>query len=264
MESAQRIQFLQEYGAVRHSEGRGSDQAAYYLALPYRDLSGRNDAQWRIRARSFRYLERVILPPLERRAEGPLNILDLGAGNCWMSYRLALRKHRPVALDIFADQLDGLGAERHYPVRFPALEAQFDQLPFRPATFDLAIFNASVHYSTDLHRTLRQCAECLRPNGRIIIVDSPIYTRPEHGERMKAERLARFEQLYGFRSDALGSREYLDLPLLSELSRDLGIRWHIHRVWYGWRWWLRPWKARFQNRRPPSQFWILEGELHSS
>lgn len=190
MESAQRVQFLREYGAVRHAEGRGSDDPAYYLALPYRDLSGQNDQQWQIRGRSFRYLERIILPPLERRAERPLDILDLGAGNCWMSYRLALRKHRPVALDIFSDQRDGLGAVRHYPVPFPALEAQFDQLPFRPAAFDLAIFNASVHYSTDLHQTLRQSKECLRPGGRIIIVDSPVYARPEHGERMKAERLS--------------------------------------------------------------------------
>lgn len=118
MESAQRVQFLREYGAVRHAEGRGSDDPAYYLALPYRDLSGQNDQQWQIRGRSFRYLERVILPPLERRAERPLDILDLGAGNCWMSYRLALRKHRPVALDIFSDQRDGLGAVRHYPVPF--------------------------------------------------------------------------------------------------------------------------------------------------
>jgi SAM-dependent methyltransferase len=264
MESAQRVQFLREYGAVRHAEGRGSDDPAYYLALPYRDLSGQNDQQWQIRGRSFRYLERVILPPLERRAERPLDILDLGAGNCWMSYRLALRKHRPVALDIFSDQRDGLGAVRHYPVPFPALAAQFDQLPFRPAAFDLAIFNASVHYSTDLHGTLRQSMECLRPGGRIIIVDSPVYARPEHGERMKAERLERFEKLYGFRSDALHSREYLDRPLLDQLSRDLGIRWHVHRVWYGWRWWVRPIKARLQNRRPPSQFWILEGELHQS
>jgi len=264
MESAQRIQFLREYGTVRHAEGRGSDEPAYYLALPYQDLSRHNEEQWRIRGRSFRYLERVVLPPLERRAGRPLDILDLGAGNCWMSYRLALREHRPVALDIFADQRDGLGAACHYPVRFPVLEAQFDQLPFRPATFDLAIFNASAHYSADLHRTLRQSVECLRKNGRVIIVDSPIYKRPEHGERMRAERLKRFEKLYGFPSDALLSREYLDRPLIDELSRKLGIRWHTHSVWYGLRWWLRPWKARLQNRRPPSQFRILEGELLQS
>ena len=264
MESVQRLRFLEEYRTVRHAEGRGSDDPAYYLALPYRDLSRHNEEQWRIRARSFRYLERVILPPLEQSAQRALDILDLGAGNCWMSYRLALRKHRPVAIDIFADQRDGLRAVRNYPVRIPALEAQFDQLPFRPATFDLAIFNASVHYSTDLQRTLRQSAGCLRPRGRIIIVDSPIYALPEHGERMKAERLKRFEKQYGFRSDALGSREYLDRPLLDELSRTLGIRWHVHRLWYGLRWWLRPWKARLQNRRPPSQFWILEGELLQS
>jgi len=41
-ESRQR--FLEEYRQIRYAEGRGSDDAAYYRALPYRDLTGRNSA----------------------------------------------------------------------------------------------------------------------------------------------------------------------------------------------------------------------------
>jgi hypothetical protein len=53
-----RQRFLDDYIKIRHAEGRGSLDSAYYLALPYRDLTGRLQDQWTIRARSYRYLER--------------------------------------------------------------------------------------------------------------------------------------------------------------------------------------------------------------
>ena len=59
-----------------------------------------------------------------------LDILDIGAGNGWLSNRLAQKGHRPVAVDIFTDGLDGLGAARHYGMSFPLVEAEFDRLPF--------------------------------------------------------------------------------------------------------------------------------------
>ena len=92
-----RHQFLQSYQTIRHAEGRGSDDPAYYLALPYEDITGRNCWQWQIRGTSYRCFERRVLPGLERAAGRPLDILDLGAGNGWMSYRLTLRGHRPLA-----------------------------------------------------------------------------------------------------------------------------------------------------------------------
>ena len=59
MEATERTQFLDHYRTIRHAEGRGSEDPAYYLALPYKDLSGNNSEQWRIRGKSFRYFERV-------------------------------------------------------------------------------------------------------------------------------------------------------------------------------------------------------------
>ncbi|MGA3187693.1 MAG: class I SAM-dependent methyltransferase [Bryobacteraceae bacterium] len=254
-----RQQFLADYRTIRSAEGRGSQDSSYYRALPYRDLSGKNSAQWTIRGKSYRYFEHKILAPLERETGRPLDVLDLGAGNCWLSYRLSLRKHNPVALDIFADAMDGLQASRHYDCRFPLLEAEFDHLPFRPSSFDLAIFNASIHYSTDYRRTLGELRRCLRPNGHFVIIDSPIYQLPEHGEQMRAERHDDFEKRYGFRSDAMPSLEYFDEPTLAALAAELQIKWSVHRPWYGWKWWSRPWKARLEGRRPPSRFWILDG-----
>jgi SAM-dependent methyltransferase len=247
-------QFLRDYGTIRRAEGRGSTDREYYLALPYKDLSGKAADMWRIRARSYDYFESRLL------AAADLDILDLGAGNGWMSYRLARRGRRPVAVDIFADALDGLAAAREYGL-FPTVEAEFDRLPFADAQFDLAVFNSSFHYSTDYRVTLAEARRCLKPSGRIVILDTPLYRRREHGEMMRAERRRFFQSKYGFPSDSLPSLEFLHEAQLSELSRDLKLRWQIYQPWYGLAWHLRPWRARLKGSRPPSRFCILEASF---
>ena len=249
--------FLSDYGTIRKAEGRGSNSRDYYLALPYRDLSERNSEQWRIRACTYRYFEKNLLQ------ETSLDILDLGAGNGWMSYRLAQRGRRPVAVDIFADPQDGLAAAREYGL-FPLVEAEFDNLPFATGQFDLAIFNSSLHYSTDYHGTLGEARRCLKPSGSIVVLDSPLYKLREHGELMRTERHLQFQAQYGFASDSIANLEYLYESQLAELSRDLGLRWQIYEPWYGWNWLLRPLKARLQGRRPPSRFCILVASFSNS
>jgi SAM-dependent methyltransferase len=258
-----RRQFLDDYIKIRHAEGRGSQDSSYYLALPFRDITGHLQDQWTIRAASYRYLERRILPPLEREIARPLRIADVGAGNCWLSYRLALRGHLPVAIDILADPLDGLAAGRHYQDRapFPRVNGEFDDLPLARGSIDLAIYNASIHYSTDYRRTLSEIRSCLRPGGRFLIVDSPVYRRREYGEMMVRERHRQFQSTYGFASDTLPSIEFFDLEMLAALGRDLSIAWTVDRPWYGLQWALRPWKALLRGKRPPSNFWILTGRF---
>jgi len=212
-----RRQFVEDYGRIRSAEGRGSEESDYYRALPFADLTGRNSDQWRIRARTFRHFVHSVLP--QKHAK----VLDLGAGNCWLSYRLAELHHQPVAVDIFSDPRDGLRAARHYPVPFPLVEADFDWLPFTKESFDLVVFNASFHYSADYARTLAEARRCLRPEGRVVILDSPVYKLSQHGEQMRAERQVFFEQQHGFRSEALRSIEFLDESMLDALARDLNI-----------------------------------------
>jgi len=261
MDPATRQQFLSDYARIREAEGRGSQDPSYYRALPDRDLTGNNAEQWRIRAHSYRYFERKILAPLEKQAQRALDILDLGAGNGWMSYRLTERGQRPVALDIFCDAMDGLGALRHYPQAIRGVAAEFDSIPFRDASFDLAIYNSSFHYSSDYRATLREVRRCLRPDGLLVIMDTPLYRRRDHGEWMRQERQAYFKKTYGFRSDALGSVEFLDQESLAGLSQDLNLDLTCRQPWYGWRWAMRPWKARIAGRRPPSRFVILTGRF---
>jgi ubiquinone/menaquinone biosynthesis C-methylase UbiE len=263
MLAATRRRFLDDYIKIRHAEGRGSQDSAYYLALPYRDITGRLQDQWTIRAKSYRYLERRVLPDIEKQFGSSLRIADLGAGNGWLSYRLALRGHRPIAIDILSDELDGLAASRHYQshAAFARINAEFDDLPLASGCLDTAIYNASIHYSPDYRRTLTETQRVLRPGGCFLIVDSPVYQRREHGEMMVRERHQQFQKTYGFASDTLQSIEYFDRQMLVELGSDLGISWKVYRPWYGWQWAVRPWKARWRGKRPPSSFWILSGRF---
>jgi len=249
--------FLSDYTAIRSAEGRGSADPAFYRSLPFCDATDKNAWQWRIRATTYRHLVSRILP------RDAMDIADVGAGNCWLSYRMRELGRNPVAVDLSLDVHDGLGAAQNYPHAFPRVQAEFDALPFGVEQFDLVIFNASFHYSTDYHRTLRSALRCLRRGGKIVVLDSPLYRLPEHGEQMKSEKHAEFEARYGTRSDSLPSHEYIHEVQLAELSRDLHLRWTIHQPWYGWQWHLRPLRARFQGKRPPSRFCILVAEPQS-
>jgi len=261
-------QFISDYAAIRHAEGRGSLAADYYLALPFHDLSGRLESQWKIRAQSFQALEKKVLGRIARQKPAGIEVLDVGAGNGWLSYQLAKRGHRPVAVDLLLDNKDGLGAAFHFFKQlgwvFPRFQAEMDCLPFGDAQFDLVVFNASLHYSTHPFTTLREALRCLRQDGHLIIVDSPIYHDEQSGLQMKEERHRQFFKDYGFRSDSVPSIEFLTYQMVQELGDQLATEWKIIRPWYGISWALRPFRAKWHGKREPSKFHILWGRKRNS
>jgi SAM-dependent methyltransferase len=257
--------FIAEYELIRAAEGRGSTQSEYYLSLPFKDISRCNSDQWAIRARTFRAMEQSIVTPLAQLNKRPLHILDLGAGNGWMSYRLALQGHLPVAVDLLTNDRDGLGAAIHYDSHiqplFPRVQADLDRLPFASAMFDLVIFNASFHYSENYERTFAEALRCTRPGGSIVIADTPWYAEEESGRRMVEEKHKRFSATYGFASNSIASLEYLTPGRLHRLQKAFDLEWSYIKPFYGIRWSLRPLRAKLARRRPPSQFRIYAARV---
>jgi len=274
--------FLHDYSAIRSAEGYGYAEAERYRRLPEADADDPLAWQWRMRARSFAELRRRVLEPMQNIREGTprnakkepgfaslrvssrihigLRILDMGAGVGWLSHQLARLGHAPCAVDLNLDPHDGLGAARHFPANWPLLQAEFDRLPLADAQADVVVFNAALPYSRDYRVTLAEALRVLRPGGRIVVMDSPIYRRDASGRQMVAERQAAFERIHGTRSDALPSIGYATWDMLGMLGRDLGLRWRAFFPWYGWRWALRPWRARLLRQREPSTFALLVAE----
>lgn len=162
---------LSAYEAVREAEGRWSQDPEFYQSLPWRDTTDRFREQWGIRARSFDFVRDHVLPDfMNKLGRQRLRVLDLGAGNCWLSYRLALYGHYPVAVDIGVGRKDGLGAATHFRSvlgqLFPRFQAEMDWLPFADDQFDLAVYNASFHYAQDYETTARKRHACCGPMGQ--------------------------------------------------------------------------------------------------
>ena len=133
--AARYSRFVEDYESIRAAEGRGSTTATtttlrFPIAIFPAVLVGSGHSA---RAR-FAISSGKILPRITTLAHNRLRILDLGAGNGWMSYRLASQGHAPVAVDLLTNDQDGLGAARHYKQRltslFPRFQAELDNLPF--------------------------------------------------------------------------------------------------------------------------------------
>jgi len=251
--------FSDEYLFAHRGEGPDGADPADHLELPFRRATGPGEEQWYIRAGTYRCFERKVLAPIEQAANRPLSVLELGAGVGWLSYRLALRGHAPVALDLLDDPVRGLGAARHYPQAFPRIQAELDNVPLADEQFDLAVFSASFHYAADYRAALREVRRLLGWGGQVVILDTPIYESYVYGEQVREERLARFERERGAPAESLLSMEYLDEKMIRELGKDLNIRWRRVRPWRGLRWSLRPALARLHRRTPPPQLEVLVG-----
>ena len=250
--------FIDEYQNIRAAEGRGSLQPDFYLNLPYKDVTGNNTWQWTIRTCTYAFLIRKLLPRLFPGRTNPPTVLDLGAGNGWMSYRLALAGYSPAAVDLLINDQDGLGAAVHFEKRlealFPRFRAEMTSLPFADEQFDAVIFNASFHYAEDYLAVTREAMRCTKPEGVIIVADSPWYSASESGEQMVAERQAAFSKQYGTASDSIRSLEYLTDESLQHMENALSIRWERHTPYYGLKWAVRPLLAKFRGKREPSRF----------
>ncbi|MGE5344607.1 MAG: class I SAM-dependent methyltransferase [Acidithiobacillales bacterium] len=253
------------YAALRRSEGRGGSASAR-LALPY-VTTGPVAVQWRVRARTYDRFVGEVLAPLERSIGRPLAILDLGAGDGWLSARMAERGHFALAFDIRLDAVDGLGAGADFARRigrgFARVAAPFDALPVGDAAFDLAVFNASLHYASDLSRALAEARRAVRTGGRIAILDSPFYRRPEAGEAMVREKERRTRETFPDLADgllALRTIEYLTPERLAAAASPLGLDFRRIRVRYPLSYELRGLRALVRRERPPSRFdlWVSE------
>lgn len=247
------VPFLSDYQRIRTAEGRGAEDSAYYRALPDVPPGDPLAHQWHIRARTIAAFERRVLPRLGT----GLRVVDCGAGCGWLSYRLRRLGHSPFSVDINDDARDGLGALVHFAPDWPAARAEFDALPLANGSADLVVFNGTLHYSNDLKSTLTESLRVLRPGGHIVVLDSPLYFRAESGPAMLSERQQAHVAAYGVPFRSCGSVEYLSVPELGRLERELDLNFQWTRVWYGRGWWWNHLRARLRGERERATFAIL-------
>jgi SAM-dependent methyltransferase len=248
--------FLAGYQPVRAAEGWGEGGPDIRRALPYNDLGNRHVSLWRIRARTYDcFLKHFLtcVPHTDR------PVLDVGAGNCWLSGRILREGYPVVAVDVNLDSRDGLGVwatmQEEEKRGIVVVRAEFDALPFPPGAFSCAIFNASLHYSHDPLQTLAETALLLVPGGRIYILDSPMYRDATSGKAMIEERRVRFEREWALPGAELHNGGFLSTGMLETLRREYPTETLTPR--YGVQWRFRPVVARLLGRREPATFKVI-------
>ncbi len=217
--------FLELYQRIRRDEGWKVEPG-----LPAVAPSHVHAAAWRERAARFRdalEIARLRLGP------GPWRVLDVGAGCCWASARLAEAGHRVAAVDVNLDPDDGLLAANLLvsdPSLVPRAEADMEALPIEPSVFDLVFASDALHHAAQLTRTLVELRRVTRRDGVLLVIDSPTYGRREVGEAAVAERMQRYGARYGFAIPRESQPGYFVIGELPALFRDAGWNLEVH----GW------------------------------
>jgi ubiquinone/menaquinone biosynthesis C-methylase UbiE len=102
-----------------------------------------------------------------------LEALDAGCGTGFLSFELAARGHRVTGVDFAPAMIAEArrkAAARAATVRFE--EADAEQLPFGPASFDLIISRHVLWTLPHPPEAINEWVRVLRPGGRLVIVDS--------------------------------------------------------------------------------------------
>jgi SAM-dependent methyltransferase len=252
--SARLDPFLRQYRAVRERDGHRVATADYYRRLPSVEPGDPHAPEWRIRRETYHHLLQHVL------AQGPqpIGILDVGAGSGWLSHRLAALGHRAVAVDVIDDEVDGLGAARHYRSAFTAVQADFDALPFDDGQFDLVVFNGSLHYAADIGATLARAHRLLAPEGALVVMDSPMFRGDRDGSAMVDDTARQFVAHYGLRDIVRPGAGYVTFARLAAIADRLALRPEFvpSRGPLAWR--LRRQFARMRLGRAPASFglWV--------
>ena len=245
--------FQRQYQIVRERDGYRTGTPEYYRMLPIVPRGDPRAEEWRIRRESYAHLQQHVLPAVWQE---PIRILDLGAWNGWLSHRLAAFGHQVVAVDLLDDELDGLGACRHYPVTVIPVQADFDALPLQPAQFDVVVLNGALHYAPDPAATLRSGTRALAKGGTLVVMDSPMFRRERDGQAMVERQLRAIAMRHNLPDVVRPGVGFLTYDALDRVARELGLSSTFipSKGPAAWRWrrrasWLR-------LRRAPAAFGV--------
>jgi SAM-dependent methyltransferase len=224
--------FAGHYREARRDEGWQPLTPQQALALPYGRPPGPSALYWRVRRQSFCELMGSLARHGPPPAHGPA--ADLGAGNGWLSYRLAQLGYAVLAVDASRDADWGLGAAaKHYlpRVQFALAQGDLAHPPLQAGRMALIVLNASLHYVENLEGSLRRMACALKPGGRLVVLDTPIARQPRPGTGRGDRHLGRQELHQALLAAGLSPRW---VPIRR------GLAWWHHQA----RAWLRG-EARF-------------------
>lgn len=183
--------FAELYAALRKMERR------MYTDAELRELPNISPAhlyyeEWLVRKNSCSRLLKYL-----KQKQGPLNILEIGCGNGWLTAQLAtIEKAVVTGTDINTAELEQgsrvFGGMQNIQFVYGDL---FDE-QFEDMVFDVIVFAAAIQYFPSIKQILQKALQHLTLQGEIHIVDTHLY-KPEE-IAAAAERTSNYFSSVGF------------------------------------------------------------------
>lgn len=172
-QSAENEGFADLYIDMRHKENRLLSDCKV-MFLPDIEENHVHYKEWQVRKDSAQRLIDYL-----KAKNMPLNILEVGCGNGWLSAKLhAMNGANVLGIDINEPEIQQ--AQRIF--KSDDLEFMctgFNPSMFREQKFDIILFAASIQYFKSLKEILTGALSCLKPNGEIHVTDTNFYTSAE-------------------------------------------------------------------------------------
>jgi len=218
---------------------------AIYETLPC-NSSLQGNVEWRWRCSDVSIVKALVRHHF--RNHRPLQVLDVGAYNGWLSHQLALEGHDVTAVEYFRDEFDGLGAKKYYSSTWRAVQMDLVDLAPLDVQFDVVIMNHGLHFFPDPLAQVKQLMAKTAPGGLLLLLGLSFYRdvrrRRRQVEQANEEHLARYDQPRFFRpapgfldfndrarleAQGVVFRPYSDFWLVNALSRLLPVLpWHAY------------------------------------
>lgn len=146
--------------------------------------------EWRVRQRSSRRLLRYLAA--KRR---PLEILEVGCGNGWLSHLMAeIPDVRVTGLDINFTELQQAARVFSDDPNLSFIHGDIRNPVLNELQFDVILFAATLEYFPSLKKTIHRCICHLKPGGEIHIIDTELY-KPEALQAARMKKLAYYTSL---------------------------------------------------------------------
>lgn len=184
--------FLEAFQDHRTVRDQRIMEPALFHRLPEAGVD-RDPGLWNLRKYDLDLIGRLLF---ERAPSGGWRILDVGAWNGWLSHRLSAMGHRVTATDVFIDPHDGLGAVRHYPHQFMAVQADQERLHLFEGPFDMVVAQRCAGYFVDLRRSIQQLQALVAPGGVLLFTGVNIYRDPRTIRAQLAQEARHFAERY--------------------------------------------------------------------
>lgn len=136
-----------------------------------------------------------------------MTVVDLGAGNGYISRAVAGHVKKVLAVDISPEMLGELGrmAQKEGISNIAIIEGDGCDIPVDDSTVDLVCANMYLHHIEDINLAVREMARILKTGGSVFLADLREHTNTELKERMhdlwqgfKASELQKVFEQNGF------------------------------------------------------------------